>query len=116
MCIRDSAKPLICSGNPLGHPKFVLGTKEFDIESGERVMLYTDGIIEVENESGKQYGMKRLAKYLTDSKNVQLPTILEDLVKSLEDYSADEIQEDDWTFLVLEKSDVAATQQAESDC
>ena len=68
----DSASEVLANGLPLGpfaDPSYSAITVR--LEPGDRIVLYTDGIIEATNPSGEQFGMKRLKNIL---KEASVPT------------------------------------------
>jgi len=68
----DGASEVLANGLPLGpfanssYSAITLG-----LEPGDRIVLYTDGIVEATNPSGEQFGMKRLKNIL---KEASVPT------------------------------------------
>lgn len=87
---------------PLG----VLGPKEFDdtlrqfqAQSGERVYVYTDGLIEQENAHGEQFETERLTGILAGRGDVEL--LFERLEMALAGHRRDQPQRDDVTLMEL---------------
>lgn len=75
---------------------------ELEIKSGDKVLLYTDGILELENPSSKAYGTRRFIKKLIEQAKNDVSVIVE---KSIEDAFtfAQEIEpKDDMTLICLE--------------
>lgn len=46
---------------------------EFQLEKGDRIFLYTDGVFEARNENEEEFGESRLSKMLMD--NIELPAL-----------------------------------------
>jgi PAS domain S-box-containing protein len=64
----DGASEVLENGLPLGlfaDPSYSAITVQ--LEPGDRIVLYTDGIIEATNPSGEQFGMKRLKSILEET-------------------------------------------------
>ena len=72
------------------------------LQAGDRLVLFTDGVVEALNPSGEEFGMERLVALL--KKNVRSPTseILTQLRESVLSFSARCPQHDDITMMVLE--------------
>jgi serine phosphatase RsbU (regulator of sigma subunit) len=95
--------PVIDSGLALGiYPEAVFGTGRFQLEPGERLMLYTDGVTEAMNEQREEYGEARfealIAAYFPEQPLCQQ---LEVLHNDVERFRAGAIPNDDLTVLLL---------------
>ena len=76
--------------------------QEIQLEPGDTVFLYTDGVTEAADSTGKMYSLERLQKNLTDSDETKsAEEILLAVHKSLEKFSANAEQSDDITMLVV---------------
>jgi serine phosphatase RsbU (regulator of sigma subunit) len=74
---------------------------EFAYESGDIMVLYTDGITEAKNNKNDEYGYDRLSQALTELKDLQPKQIQEQLIKNLYEFSGTEnINDDDTTMIV----------------
>ncbi len=75
--------------------------KNFQFQRGDRLLLYTDGVIEAANPVGELFGMARLKQeLLTDDSDHLL--FLETLFDSLKRFGIPEPPEDDCTALVVD--------------
>lgn len=72
-----------------------------DIEEGDLVLLYTDGITEAENENGEMYGQPRLERALNQYADLPVKKILDTIVAEVNDYQGE--QQDDMTLIVMKK-------------
>jgi serine phosphatase RsbU (regulator of sigma subunit)/anti-sigma regulatory factor (Ser/Thr protein kinase) len=90
-------------GMPLGlMPDMSYEEKEVEIDPGENIVIYSDGLTEAHNPKGEMFGFPRLRHILT------LPQCGEELihcmVDELRDFTgADWEQEDDVTFVTVER-------------
>lgn len=66
-----------------------------NLDIGDKLFLYTDGITEAKNEDNQQYGIERLINTINTEGNV-----LNNLKKSLDDYC--KIHKDDYAILMAE--------------
>lgn len=91
-----------CSGFPLGFEPDG-GFQEFtvDFNPGDRIVLYTDGLIECMNQQGEDFGYSRLEKILMEG-NYLSPVALKTLLfESVLDFSGSSAVEDDMTVMVV---------------
>lgn len=74
---------------------------EMDLNAGDTICIYTDGITEAVNSSDEQYGEDRLLKRINaiDSDNIRL--ILEGTKTDVKDFAQGVAQSDDMTMLIF---------------
>jgi len=72
------------------------------LEVGDRVVLYSDGIIEAENAQGEQFGEARLLAAVRDSLHTSLEASVEQVLEQVEHWLGDREPHDDITLLALE--------------
>lgn len=76
-----------------------------NFQKGDRLVLYTDGLLEVKNPKGKDFGIKRFYRFLLNNMNSPVKEVSKTLMRRLEEYmGGDFIVRDDLTFLILEMS------------
>jgi hypothetical protein len=96
--------PLRCKPSlPLGLGGPVVEVAEHEMQSGDRVLFYTDGITEARSSDGHFFGDDRLADFLVRASLEQLP--VDQTVRHLADMTldfADDGLRDDATMLLLE--------------
>jgi sigma-B regulation protein RsbU (phosphoserine phosphatase) len=74
-------------------------------EKGDRIVLYTDGLLEAKNRSGKDFGMKRFYRMLLKNIDCPVKEMSRVLNRKIEEFMGGEfIFLDDLTFLVMEFS------------
>lgn len=82
-----------------------LETGRIKLKSGDRVLLYTDGVTECFSESGSMFGLAGLERFFRQSGNQGLIEVINDLLKELSRYQVgDSGQHDDVAVVVMEKS------------
>jgi serine phosphatase RsbU (regulator of sigma subunit) len=77
----------------------------FSFERGDRIILFTDGIIEATDPSGNQFGMDRLKKILESRHDLSANRLADALLYGLSDWSEHAIgmgQTDDLTVLAID--------------
>lgn len=70
--------------------------------TGDRLFVYTDGIIDTPSSSGESFGLSRLKDLLDIHVNLPLPKLKSAVLKALRDYSVDAFTHDDTTLIALE--------------
>ncbi|MEW6534884.1 MAG: GAF domain-containing SpoIIE family protein phosphatase [Candidatus Auribacterota bacterium] len=76
---------------------------EIEINTGDVVALYTDGVIEVQNDAGSEFGRTQLSNVLRSNTTKKSQQIIKAITNSIIKFSADEAFQDDLTLLVLKK-------------
>ncbi|MFP5220703.1 MAG: PAS domain S-box protein [Acidobacteriota bacterium] len=74
---------------------------EASLSSGDALVLYTDGLTEFENASGKSFGMARLRKWLDATAGLPVDARMDALRKKLESFGGKANPQDDLTVLVI---------------
>lgn len=81
-------------------PKMTFEEKSIPLAPGDRLVLYTDGIVEAENGAGEMFGLKRLASKLKESLSLDSGTTLQLLLTDLDDFTAGGHLKDDLSIVV----------------
>jgi serine phosphatase RsbU (regulator of sigma subunit) len=90
------------TGRPLGLlPGGGYQEKSVDLPPGSRLFLYTDGLVESENEHGEQFGMARLETLLLSNRGDDPDGMLADIDAAIRAYRGPVEAADDATMLVL---------------
>ena len=84
------------------HPDNAYENNETKLHSGDRLFLYTDGLIEHKNLKGEEFGMERALKIIKDMKNASLDDTKQALVDALKKFMGKAPLKDDVSLLVLE--------------
>lgn len=92
---------------PLGLPARLAETArqvhEVRLEPGDRILLYSDGVVESRNEEGEQFGLERFTDYIIRSTAAgqNAPEVLRLLIHSILDHRHNKLS-DDATILMFE--------------
>jgi phosphoserine phosphatase RsbU/P len=72
-------------------------------ESGQVLVIYTDGITEAANPNGEEYGQERLAKRVLDGLQVHLPAkqLIDHVRKGVADFTERKFLDDDGTLFII---------------
>lgn len=113
-CAGHNPALLLCANaaacNPLDAEGMVMGVKRevaFEERSlalapGDRLLLYTDGIVEARDEAGEFYGVDQLVRFFASSR-ARTPQAQVDLVlKELRGYTSGKPLEDDCTLVAVQ--------------
>lgn len=89
----------------VAHPSPVaFGTGSLKLKSGDKVLLYTDGITEQTNETGEQFGSERLLEVVRAHKEQPLQPLLDRILFALAEFMRNADVKDDVSILALELS------------
>jgi serine phosphatase RsbU (regulator of sigma subunit) len=76
--------------------------KSLSIEPGDRLVLYTDGITEIKNSQGEEFGENKLAKFMVQNVNIIGDNFCNLLFEEIVSYAPHENRVDDIAFLNIE--------------
>lgn len=76
-------------------------TERVSLEAGDRVVLYTNGVVKVRDTRDKPYGTERLHRFVTTHGGEHSREFVQDLIRELDDHRGDKEQVDDIAVLVL---------------
>ncbi len=100
---RASTTCALRAGAPLGtETGFECGRLEGQLEQGDRILLYTDGIPEIGLPNGGSFGMRRFAQLFERTREHSLKDATTAILVHAEQASAGQRQADDWTFTMIE--------------
>ncbi|MDX1960801.1 MAG: PP2C family protein-serine/threonine phosphatase [Leptospiraceae bacterium] len=91
------------SARVLGVLPTIYTTDSIILSSGDMVLFYTDGVTETFSPSEEIYGEKRLIDCVQKNSNLDSNSLIELILKDLEDFRKGEDKNDDVTLLSLKK-------------
>jgi sigma-B regulation protein RsbU (phosphoserine phosphatase) len=102
----QSASEVVENGLLLGmFPEATYSSVEVPLESGDKAILYTDGILEARSSSEQEFGADLLKGFLESNHHLQAATFADSLLEEVTGWSEHpkgEGQEDDITLLVID--------------
>jgi sigma-B regulation protein RsbU (phosphoserine phosphatase) len=75
----------------------------YQLEPGDVMLLYTDGVSEMINPAEEEFGVERITEVLCRNRNQTVTYLKDVLVLALEEYRMDQPQPDDTTFILLKR-------------
>lgn len=94
---------LHATGPPIGFfEKPEIQLQSYSFTPGDRLLLYTDGIIETTNAAGEVYGLERLKELLRTNKTADHLEFLSLLFQTLSDFGLSDPPEDDCSAIVID--------------
>jgi sigma-B regulation protein RsbU (phosphoserine phosphatase) len=96
---------LTATGLPVG----VFGGETFSVdrvqlEKGDTLFLYTDGLSESVDGNGHEYGLERLANLLKENRSLTPGSLIKLCVKELSAFSANRTPADDLTLMAIQRT------------
>jgi sigma-B regulation protein RsbU (phosphoserine phosphatase) len=77
---------------------------ELGLHPGDRMVLYSDGIVECTSPDGMLFSEERFIEFCSATTSLPLPQMLQELQRHLESWRGSPIYEDDISLLVIEKT------------
>jgi hypothetical protein len=68
--------------------------REVQLYPGDKVLLYTDGIIQVKNYDGKEFGKERVIGLIVGNKSKSSKALQKILTSAVEEFCGEELQDD----------------------
>ena len=78
-------------------------TVSFDIRLGDRLFVYSDGIVECANPSGELYSLERLESFLTEHAHCRTQELMTAVTGELHGWRQSDQFDDDISLLILER-------------
>ena len=74
---------------------------EIQLSPGDRVLFYTDGIVEAMNEQEEMFGFDRLLEVVQSARSISAEALLKEILDNVNQFVGDAPQHDDLTIIVL---------------
>ncbi|MBN1799445.1 MAG: SpoIIE family protein phosphatase [Spirochaetales bacterium] len=84
-------------------PEMKLDEYIFTFEPGERLIMYSDGLVDVRNHKQEHFTLQRLLDFLKSHKKTPLETLIANLKTEITEYMHHTESTDDITFFLLER-------------
>jgi sigma-B regulation protein RsbU (phosphoserine phosphatase) len=73
------------------------------IQPGDVMVIYSNGVVELENESGDQFGIERLINLVITNRHRPASEIMMIAEKNLQDYSGSKHSQSDVTLIIIKR-------------
>jgi sigma-B regulation protein RsbU (phosphoserine phosphatase) len=101
------------TGVPVGlHSEPDFETETVVLQPGDRLFLFSDGLVESKRKNGDRVGMQRLMNWLKEAQHLDLNGITTAVSQNVKNWNAGERPDDDVSILVVEYSGKAAVTRA----
>jgi sigma-B regulation protein RsbU (phosphoserine phosphatase) len=74
---------------------------EIQLSPGDRLLFYTDGIVEAMNKQEEIFGFERLLDVVQRSKSMDADSLLKEILNKVNEFTGDASQHDDLTVIVV---------------
>lgn len=74
-----------------------------DFNKSDKLILYTDGVNEAQNEKRDEYGIDKIEEFLNSNSDKNTKQIIDDLVTDVNKFTQNKIQSDDLTIIAIER-------------
>ncbi len=109
---KNKIEGLFCRGNSLGSISSISLSHKFEFEQktrqlnpGDFIVFYTDGLTECENDMGQEYGKVRFRKSLLKFKQLSASDLRDKVIKEVDNFRGDVRLKDDITLVVTKISE-----------
>ncbi|MCP4423547.1 MAG: SpoIIE family protein phosphatase [Chloroflexi bacterium] len=86
-------------------PELTLAEHTVQLQPGDRLLLYSDGVTDAVNMAGGRYGRQRLAETIKSGGHLSAPDLVAHIADAVADFSQGAPSFDDLTLLVVEARD-----------
>ncbi len=101
-----SRRQLLPTGAAIGLvEQFEFSQKEVLLRPGDRLLLYTDGVVESSDREKALFGQERLEEFLSNATRLSAKDIIAELKNRLQQFSGTEAQADDTTIVAISLTD-----------
>lgn len=87
------------------HRNVTFEEKQVQLQSGDVILLYTDGVTEADNGRGELFGMERLCKIITARHRESPQAIIDAIILNVAAFSGTIPMEDDVTMVIMQVGD-----------
>ena len=77
-------------------------SETLELQLGDKIVLFTKGISEARNNSGKNYGTARISEFFNEHKEIEVQELVEGLNRNVSMFIGSAARKNDFTVLALE--------------
>ena len=101
---RTPHAPRVAARARIARTLFLRSVQRLPLQGGDRLTLFSDGIIEAQPDGGAMYGLEALAQLLDGTRNVPPREVARLITQAVRDHRAADLQ-DDATVVILDLPD-----------
>ncbi|MEZ4873112.1 MAG: protein kinase [Bdellovibrionales bacterium] len=98
----DEVHYLGSGGSLLGFAEYLRETDSINLQSGDRVIVFTDGVYEMSNPQGRDFGLRRFGRWALKHKGLHCDAFKKKLIEDLFEFRAGAPLDDDLTFAIFD--------------
>jgi sigma-B regulation protein RsbU (phosphoserine phosphatase) len=91
------------------------GRSEIFLDKGDKIVLYTNGLVETKNRNNEIFGLEKLINSVLRNSSKNSEELIREVKNELEDFSENQVQIDDWATLVVEISEKRVNEDIKYD-
>jgi len=76
------------------------------LEPGDRLLIFTDGVLDAANSQGRLYAHNSLLKFVKRNPTLSAPDFLRELIDDIQQFMGEESPADDLTVLLIERNKI----------
>lgn len=95
---------LLCGHPALGvYKKMVYTTAQVTMKSGDLLVFFTDGVVEIPGINGEDFGLQRLVDTIWQSADCSSADVIQKVIDTTREYSHLQVYPDDFTLIAVRK-------------
>ena len=75
--------------------------REVDLAPGDVLVLYTDGVVEIEQADGTEFGVQRLSVVVQGLRSLPAAEIIGAVAAATRDFAGTDVYQDDFTLVIV---------------
>ncbi len=92
------------TGTPLGSEALYVGQLQLDLAPGGRVLMFTDGVVELPLPRGREFGVRRLQRAFEATHPETLSAARASIIAAIREAQAGVPADDDLTYVLVERA------------
>ncbi|MEZ4871614.1 MAG: GAF domain-containing SpoIIE family protein phosphatase [Bdellovibrionales bacterium] len=98
----DEVHILGSGGSLLGFAEYTRETETMDLQTGDRVIIFTDGVYEMSNPNGREFGLRRFSRWAVENGQLRCEDFKKKMIEDLYSWRAGAPLDDDLTFAIFD--------------
>lgn len=95
---------LACNGPALGiYPQAAYENENMLLAQNDILVMYTDGVVEIENPAGQAFGVKRLLTVIHQNRKLPAEALIQQVISATRGFSGYQTYLDDFTLVIVKR-------------